>query len=283
MARLKTTAPRGLIIPRGAPRPFLVRRYEPDPALAPYIEHHWVVQWSLPRGTHHNQRTLPDPVIHLVFEDGNVRVVGVTRRVFFRRTEGTGGVFGVKFCAGAFRLLMDQPASSLCDQMVPAERVLGRDVRALAAAIERNPDEHQRVALAEAFVRQRVPDRPPGDLHTLQAMVHAMATDATVLRVEDVVMRFGVGHRMLQRWFDDAVGVPPKWVIQRRRMHDALARLDADPMLEVASLAQDLGYFDQAHFSRDFRALVGMTPGAYRRGTPATPAGPAADATSAPA
>ena len=61
------------------------------------------------------------------------------------------------------------------------------------------------------------------------------------------------------------MGVGPKWVIQRYRLHEAVARVQAGRPVAWAALAQDLGYFDQAHFIRDFKAMVGQTPQAYAR------------------
>ena len=55
----------------------------------------------------------------------------------------------------------------------------------------------------------------------------------------------------------------PKWVLQRDRVHEAAERMVADPGLDLAWLALDLGYADQAHFSSDFRARTGRTPSAY--------------------
>jgi AraC-like DNA-binding protein len=54
-------------------------------------------------------------------------------------------------------------------------------------------------------------------------------------------------------------------VIQRYRLHEAAKRLAADPSAAQSALAADLGYSDQAHFIRDFKALVGTSPAAYAR------------------
>ena len=59
---------------------------------------------------------------------------------------------------------------------------------------------------------------------------------------------------MLQR-----VGMTPKWLIQRRRLHDAVERLKAGTT-SLAEIAADLGYTDQAHFNRDWREFSGMAP-----------------------
>nr|WP_242594970.1 helix-turn-helix domain-containing protein [Corallococcus exiguus] len=69
----------------------------------------------------------------------------------------------------------------------------------------------------------------------------------------------------MQRLFNRYVGVNPKWVIQRYRLHEAAERLRETPPPELARLALELGYFDQAHFIRDFRRIVGCTPAGYAR------------------
>ena len=54
----------------------------------------------------------------------------------------------------------------------------------------------------------------------------------------------------------------PKWLIQRRRLHDAVERLKAG-LTSLADLASELGYADQAHFTHDFRTVTGLTPGEF--------------------
>ena len=74
----------------------------------------------------------------------------------------------------------------------------------------------------------------------------------------------GIPARTLQRLFERYVGVSPKWVLRRYRVHEAAARLaDGGSTITWAEVAAELGYFDQSHFIRDFTAAVGMTPAAY--------------------
>ena len=96
-------------------------------------------------------------------------------------------------------------------------------------------------------------------------MVYRVARDRGILSVDDLVERYGMNKRMLQRLFATYVGASPKWVIQRYRVHEAAERLAADPSVAQSSLAADLGYSDQAHFIRDFKAVVGTSPAAYAR------------------
>jgi AraC-like DNA-binding protein len=71
--------------------------------------------------------------------------------------------------------------------------------------------------------------------------------------------------RRLQRLFSDYVGVGPKWVIRRYRLHEAAARAADGAGLDLVRLAAELGYADQAHLTRDFTAMVGVPPARYAR------------------
>jgi AraC-like DNA-binding protein len=92
-----------------------------------------------------------------------------------------------------------------------------------------------------------------------------VATDRDITRVDHLVQAFGLGARKLQRLFDEYVGVSPKWIIQRYRLHEAAERIAAGTVSDGATLAQDLGYADQAHFIRDFKRLVGGSPAEYAK------------------
>ena len=59
------------------------------------------------------------------------------------------------------------------------------------------------------------------------------------------------------------VGASSRWVIKRYRVYEAPASMEAQA--GWAGLAQDLGYFDQAHFTNDFKKFVGCSPGEYVR------------------
>ncbi len=52
-------------------------------------------------------------------------------------------------------------------------------------------------------------------------------------------------------------------MLARYRMHDAVTRLDEGYVGSLVDLAAEHGWYDQAHFTRDFRRLVGQSPAAY--------------------
>ena len=128
--------------------------------------------------------------------------------------------------------------------------------------------------VAEAILRTRIPplDETAGHVGEI---VDRIAADRTINRVDELATQLGMGERALQRLFGEYVGVSPKWVIRRFRLHDAASRLAKAEDVNLTYLAQELGYSDQAHFTRDFKAIVGRSPSDYRRS--AATSGGAAD------
>jgi len=92
--------------------------------------------------------------------------------------------------------------------------------------------------------------------------------DRDIKTVDDLVHKAGIGKRTLQRIFNEYVGVNPKWVIRRYRLHELIERVhDSQKAVDWAQLALELGYFDQAHLINDFRSIVGYSPVRYQRET----------------
>jgi AraC-like DNA-binding protein len=245
-------------------------RYLASADLDGFVEHYWIVYWDLRGQPPRRAAVLAHPSVHIVVGGGRAEVVGVTLGRFERVLEGRDRVFGIKLRPGACYPVTRTPASAFTNRSVPIAQVFGEAGARHARAVEAEPDEQRCVELAERFVRELSPV-PDDGMKLARAIVEHAAAERTVLRVDQLVATFGIDKRALQRLFSRYVGASPKWVIQRYRLHEALERLEDGQRPDAAALAVELGYFDQAHFIKDFKALVGCPPGAYVKG----PAGPA--------
>ena len=146
--------------------------------------------------------------------------------------------------------------------MLPSEAAFGPRADQLVATVLPLETDEERAEVLDAFLLDRVPDRDPRYDEVL-ALVHAIQHDPALTTVQLAAQRHAMSERTLQRLFRRYVGVGPKWVLQRARLHDAVDRIDAGRADDLADLALELGWFDQAHFTRDFTALVGQPPAAY--------------------
>ena len=263
MNRLKPEPPRGVLgrTPPGDRGSHL--RYLPSPALAATIEHFWVVTWDVRPAPSRTVATLSHPSVHVTFEGDRAEVIGVPTGRFTRVLEGQGRVLGIKFRPAMFHAL-HAPVSTLTDRRTPLAAVLGPSWAGLAQETLADPDIARCVQRADAFLQQALPPPDPKALE-VASWVERLTTDRALVRVEQVAALAGLEVRQLQRAFKRYVGVGPKWVIQRYRLHEAAASIARDPSIDMAGLSLELGYFDQAHFIRDFKQQVGMSPGEYAR------------------
>lgn len=237
-------------------------RYPCAPDLAELVERHWLVSWELPPGREGSVTLLPHPCVNLVLDRGRLTVNGVGRERFTYVYRDAGRVFGVKFRPGGFLPFLGRPLAGITGAVLPAEQLWGPAATALAERLTAAPGVDGLVAHVEEFLRERRP-LPDPQVAFVQRIVAALLHDRTITRVDDVTEMFGITPRTLQRLFQRYVGVSPKWVLRRYRLHEAAAALAREQHRPWAEVAAELGYFDQSHFIRDFTAAIGMTPVAY--------------------
>jgi AraC-like DNA-binding protein len=255
---------RGILNPQAGFEHFTLHRRAPAPDLAPFVDRFWLVAWDLRGREPYTSEILPHPSFHLVVEDEGTFLYGVGASRFERRLEGHGSAVGLKFLPGGAFPFLRTPAWRFTNRSLPAAEAFG-------AEVPRREDRDAQVAAVEDFLRARLPEPDP-QVAFIGAVVATMS-ERSALTVEAVAARHDVSARTLQRLFRRYVGVSPKWVLQRFRLHEAAERVDAIGADDAAATAIDLGYFDQAHFINDFRDGVGQSPGRYAKGKPSKLAG----------
>jgi AraC-like DNA-binding protein len=257
-----TALGRGVLRPDLAAAGFSLARSAPPEPLAPFVDYFWIVRWDRRGQPPHEQTILPHPNVHLVFEVSGAGIYGVDRRLFTRVLTGQGKVLGVRFRAGCFRPFWGAPISQLSDRVVPGVRVFGPLAEKTRQAIMCAETDADMVGGAESLLFSALPDRDPVS-DQVASLVALIGSDASLRRVDQLSVVSGLSVRGLQRLFSDYVGVSPKWVMRRARLHEAALRADSGEPVDWAALAADLGYADQAHLTRDFTATIGVSPSRY--------------------
>ncbi|WP_433478878.1 helix-turn-helix domain-containing protein [Spirillospora sp. CA-142024] len=261
---------RGILRARTGLERFQVERIAPALALTPFVANFWVLRWDLRGRPPHRQQVLTRPSVHLSFTNfltegtGRARIVGVVRDDFTEEIRDEGRVVGAAFRPGGFRPFMDAPVSTLTGRFAAVDEVFGAAGTAVAAEIFACSGAEEAVARVEAFLIGREPEPDPS-AERAAAVVERIAARPGLVRVDDLAADVGLGARSLQRLFHEYVGIGPKWVIRRFRMQEAAERAASGTAVDWATLAAELGYADQAHFTRDFTAAVGTSPARYAR------------------
>jgi AraC-like DNA-binding protein len=236
-------------------------RHPPPEALAAWVEHFWVESWDFRGCLPQVREVLPHPCVHLVFARNRSRIWGVQLGRFVRQLEGQDRIFGVKFHPGAFHPFLRSAVTSLTNNSIPLHPLLDDVARIEEEVLGSTTQAH----MAEVASRILVANLPPLDpnVATVRCLVSNIRDDRRIMRVEQLVALSGIRERTLQRLFNRYVGAPMRWVIKRYRIYEALECLNAGKAVAWTRLAQDLEYFDQAHFVNDFKRLVGCSPSAY--------------------
>ncbi len=276
-----TTTAAGILRPDELPRYATLARPPSSPLLDGWVEWYWSVRWDLPDGQRYLSEVLPHPALHLSIQSGQgsrhghsmpaAVLTGVVTTRFTVELVGAGRVIAVKFRPGGLGAFTGRDVGAWLDRVVDLRTLFGDDATRLRDDVLRTESDIDRALLLDAFLLERRPAPDPRYDRVL-AVVADMLADHTLTRVDDVTERHGIPLRSLQRLFRRYVGVGPKWVLQRYRLHDAVSLIDAGGVDDLAALAASLGWYDQAHFTREFTALVGMPPARYAAQRAAAPA-----------
>ncbi|MDP4097357.1 AraC family transcriptional regulator [Paenibacillus sp. P96] len=268
MKNVEGSSTRGIVHAAAGQGKFVLNRFAPGPMLEPFVEHYWSIRYHLPDGQRHTQTVLSFPNVHLAFEQDDVGrralLYGIPKRPFVRELRGAGRVLGVKFRAGGFFPFWQQDVSLLTGTTITASAVFGSCADEWLDAILDAGSDAAMAEQAEFALSAQLPGRD-AQAELADHIVRNTLDDRSIIRVEQMSDRTGLSVRQLQRLFRKYVGVTPKWVIKRFRLQEAAERLERDESAQWVELAVQLGYFDQAHFIKDFKSVLGQSPTAYRK------------------
>lgn len=254
---------RGVLYPERLPE---FRRLPPSPSLQHAVRWFWIPEWELPEGAESRQELLPFPACNLVVEPHGTYLFGPATRRSERVLSGRGWAVGALLRPAAAVALEKEPALLRDDRALVDAADLHREVvTAMGDARAGGDDRRARAVRAfEAWLGERVPEPVSGGEAALANELERLLADPGIVRVDQLPALLHVSQRTVQRIAQRCFGLSPRAMIQRRRLQEGAERLREDPGLPIATVAGELGYADHAHFTRDFKALLGVTPSEYR-------------------
>jgi AraC-like DNA-binding protein len=256
-------------------RPSLFR---PGPPLADYVEFfgHW-----RHGGPNYRSRALPRGAVTIVFDvgqrqqldfyaaDGRTRlpvppavVTGPHRASYVTDIAADEPAMAVHFRPGGAFPFLGIPLGELQDAAAGLDDIWGRGGRELHERLIAAPSAGTRFGLLEDFLLSRARfsvRRDPG----VAAALAAVEANPSV-QMAEVRRLTGLSMKRMIALFRSEVGLAPKAYARVRRLQAALRQLGAGAV-GGARVAADAGYFDQAHFVREFRSFTAMTPSQYGR------------------
>ena len=265
--RQKDQKLRGVVRMSDAQQRFSLERFFPSDHLKDFIEHYWLIGWDLPDGMQHTQYVAAHPATNMTFLPTGSTVTGIVTKQFEHTLKGAGNLVGVRFTPAGFYAFAQQAGlkmTEITDHIFDIERFFKVDVKRLeneVLALEQAADKTQMLEL-ELFHQ---PPELDANVSRVNDMVRQIEADKSLLKVADICQKFKLEERQLQRLFNKYIGVNAKWIINRYRIHEALEQIETNDQIKWSDMALKLGYYDQAHFIKDFKNLIGQSPHDYFR------------------
>ena len=201
---------------------------------------------------------LPDGCVDLLWREGELVLAGLDRSARPSRVAPGERILGLRLRPGVAGAVLGMPASEVLDVHVRLEELLGSSASKLAERLEESEGDSEAFELLEEAIGRRIKDGGPDPL----VLAATRRLGFPGIRVDRLAESLGISDRQLRRRFHQAVGYGPKTLdrVLRFRRLVSQAQAVSSGEIDLARVAADLGYADQAHMTRDCLRLSGLTP-----------------------
>ena len=258
--------------------------YIPQGKLAPYIDHFFYSDGYMPPSG--LERVLPSGSAQLIFNLGGdyfrhfkdnhsaavesdaAIIVGINSQYIFLDPHTRISTIGAIFKPGGIPALFNCPSIEFLNRTVSLCDVAA-DVMAYRARLVDASSPHKKFQLLESFLLNQL-DEPCQTNAAIVRAVHLLKKEPAASSVSNLADEIGYSRRRFSTLFREAAGIAPKRYARIQRLQQALQEIRSFQQPDMTRIALASGYYDQAHFNHEFKALAGLTPTQYHRNqTPA--------------
>ncbi|HVV06926.1 MAG TPA: helix-turn-helix transcriptional regulator [Puia sp.] len=250
--------------------------FPPSGILKPYIRHYYLFH-----------STSDAPFVDTVFPSGDMEMIfnlgegawwtddkpnppielwGQITRPLTIRSTGRHTMLGIRFYPHSTAYFLSGDISALNDQVLDLGDILGNPVKQLHTRLLATPDTTKKIALLESSLIHLLTKAEKRSVGIDKAghILKSMAQDPSDLKINAIAALHGITSRYLNKLIHQHTGLTPISFQKIRRFQFSL-KLIAKNNQPLTAIAYDCGYFDQAHFIKDFKSFTGLTPSAYQK------------------
>jgi AraC-like DNA-binding protein len=233
----------------------------PSEALRPVIYCFWELRTTGLLENPLSYRVVADGCIDMIIDTQSYHdmfIAGIADASFDVPLSGHSAYFGIRFLPGTIHSLFPVPVNDIRNLMVPAADVLEKEQAELSKRVFEAPGFAGRIAAAEQFLIKRISKQHKAMHPGLACALHHILYTGGNLPIQKKAADW-ISPRQLRRLFQEAIGCHPKLFARIVRFQKTLSTLHG---------RQDFyhyGYFDQAHFIKDFKTFSGTTPSLFDR------------------
>ena len=152
-------------------------------------------------------------------------------------------IFGVKFRAGGLYPFLTSPVAATNNLSTDADNIFS-----MLPELNSSMNFNERCEQIEAFLLAHLIDKQAKKYIKLLMWLDELETESTA------------SYKTLSRLFQEVIGISPKEYVQIKRVNQSLALFASSKDIKSQDLADQLGYYDSAHFINEFKKYTGKTP-----------------------
>ena len=248
--------------------------YIPPPSLSAYVKCFWTLEADSSFALQ-KQRIIPDGCMEMIFHHGDQylqyrddgsSVLQPRCFVFGQITSplqiaptAASGIFAVRFEPDGFSPFATLTPGQMSNRAVPLSELFGDEGLSLGEGVINAQSTIERISLIEIFLTaklQLIKTREKLSGSTVELLLQTKGQ----LSIEELSAKMLVNRRQLERRFSAAIGLSPKQLTKIIRLQNALKMMIEKPSDSLTALAYESGYYDQAHFIKDFKEFTGISP-----------------------
>ncbi len=251
--------------------------HDPPPELKDFIKCFWILE-DEKKELQVRQRIIPDGCMEMIFHFGDLYqqyfedgssiiqprsfIYGQISSFIEIAPTGTTGIIAARFLPDGLAPLLDIPVVSLENKAVGIEKIFGKEGKLLESLIINSTNNEERKKILQFFLLQRIVN--PATINKItKSCLETIFLAHGKIGISELAKKTAINKRKLERTFITAVGMSPKQLSKIIRLQNTISMLNKKQYNSLTELAYENGYYDQAHFIKDFREFTGISPKSF--------------------
>ncbi|AEE50382.1 helix-turn-helix domain-containing protein [Haliscomenobacter hydrossis] len=263
----------------------VIKYKKPSPFLSPFVAHFW--EKHSPENQqigYETETVLPENYLNLTFSLGSAYFRSLEEKSPFAalnspqletlhtghnfyKHQANNHIFGIKFLPGGLYPFVHLDFMDLINVSLEMDQIFGAEANLLAEELYQLPDFEGRIERVERFLSKQLIERRLQKFRFIQAGTQLLERQHPDAGIASLAEELNTNYKTLSRAFYEVIGISPKHFAQIQRFEHALELLFLKPEWSCTEIGYHLGYYDQAHFIREFKRFAHQTPSAYREST----------------
>ena len=244
--------------------------------LSQFVHFYWIMEIDEIVTPTDPNRVVPNGSVNLFFHYGDVlkyrtqdssetmqfrsQISGQTTEYFDVYHTGKSSFLSVVFRPSGASLFFDIPIDIIINQHIDISSIDSRNSAFICEQLYHAPSSHQKIAVIEEYLIRNFREKKLYNHQRISSAIKEAISCGGNIAIDALASTACLSHKQFDRVFSDLVGLHPKQFVKITRLQHVFELLNRSKEANLLDIAFLAGYYDQAHFSKEFKLLTGFTP-----------------------